>query len=113
MARIKAFSGIRPRKGLEARIAALPYDVYSREEAKIQVEKEPMSFLRIDRAETGLDDSVDVYDPKVYQRAHDLLWEMVEKGEFVREEKPCLYLYEQRMAGRCQTGLVACASVDD
>ena len=53
MARIKAFSGIRPRKGLEARIAALPYDVYSREEAKIQVEKEPMSFLRIDRAETG------------------------------------------------------------
>ena len=55
MARIKAFSGIRPRKGLEARIAALPYDVYSREEAKIQVEKEPMSFLRIDRAETGLD----------------------------------------------------------
>lgn len=113
MTRIKAFSGIRPRKGLEARIAALPYDVYSREEAKIQVEKEPMSFLRIDRAETGLDDSVDVYDPKVYQRAHDLLWEMVEKGEFVREEKPCLYLYEQRMAGRCQTGLVACASVDD
>lgn len=113
MARIKAFSGIRPRKGLEARIAALPYDVYSREEAKIQVEKEPMSFLRIDRAETGLDDSVDVYDPKVYQMAHDLLWEMVEKGEFVREEKPCLYLYEQRMAGRCQTGLVACASVDD
>ena len=113
MARIKAFSGIRPRKGLEARIAALPYDVYSREEAKIQVEQEPMSFLRIDRAETGLDDSVDVYDPKVYQRAHDLLWEMVEKGEFVREEKPCLYLYEQRMAGRCQTGLVACASVDD
>ena len=113
MARIKAFSGIRPRKGLEARIAALPYDVYSREEAQIQVEKEPMSFLRIDRAETGLDDSVDVYDPKVYQRAHDLLWEMVEKGEFVREEKPCLYLYEQRMAGRCQTGLVACASVDD
>lgn len=113
MARIKAFSGIRPRKGLEARIAALPYDVYSREEAKIQVKKEPMSFLRIDRAETGLDDSVDVYDPEVYQRAHDLLWEMVEKGEFVREEKPCLYLYEQRMAGRCQTGLVACASVDD
>lgn len=113
MAKIKAFSGIRPRKGLEARIAALPYDVYSREEAKVQVEKEPMSFLRIDRAETGLDDSVDVYDPKVYQRAHDLLWEMVEKGEFVQEEKPCLYLYEQRMAGRRQTGLVACASVDD
>lgn len=113
MAKIKAFSGIRPRKGLEARIAALPYDVYSREEAKAQVEKEPMSFLRIDRAETGLDDSVDVYAPQVYQRAHDLLWEMIDKGEFVQEEKPCLYLYEQRMAGRCQTGLVACASVND
>ena len=29
MADIRAFAAIRPRKGLEARIAALPYDVYN------------------------------------------------------------------------------------
>ncbi|MCI5995866.1 MAG: DUF1015 family protein [Blautia sp.] len=113
MADIKAFSCIRPRKGLEERIAALPYDVYSREEAKEQIKKEPMSFLQIDRAETGLDDSISTYDPQVYIRAHDLLWGMIERGELIQEDKPCLYLYEQTMEGRSQTGLVACASIDD
>lgn len=113
MAKIKAFSGIRPKEGLEKKIAALPYDVYSRAEAKAQIQKEPLSFLRIDRAETGLDESIPFDDPQVYQRARRLLWEMVEQGEFIREEKPCLYLYEQIMDGRSQTGLVACASADD
>lgn len=113
MAEIKAFSGIRPKEGLEAKIAALPYDVYSRKEAKAQIQKEPLSFLKIDRAETGLDDSIPFDDPQVYRRAHDLLWGMVGQGEFIRDEKPCLYLYEQTMDGRSQTGLVACASVDD
>ena len=44
MASIRAFAAIRPRKDLTERIAALPYDVYSREEAKQEVEKEPLSF---------------------------------------------------------------------
>ncbi|MEG1741849.1 MAG: DUF1015 family protein, partial [Acetivibrio sp.] len=47
MSTIKAFRGIRPRKDLVSRIAALPYDVYNREEAKAEVEKEPLSFLKI------------------------------------------------------------------
>ena len=105
MAEIKAFSGIRPKEGLEAKIAALPYDVYNRAEAKAQIQKEPLSFLRIDRAETGLDESIPFDAPQVYRRAHDLLWEMVEQGQFIQEEKPCLYLYEQTMDGRSQTGL--------
>lgn len=113
MAKIKAFSGIRPKEGLEKRIAALPYDVYSRAEAKEQIRKEPLSFLKIDRAETGLDDRIPFDDPRVYERARRLLWDMVEQGEFIRDEKPCLYLYEQTMDGRSQTGLVACASADD
>lgn len=113
MASIKAFAGIRPKETLVSRIAALPYDVYSREEAKVQVEKEPYSFLKIDRAETQLGDEVGTYDTQVYEKARDTLWEMVEKGEFVQDEQECLYLYELTMNGRSQTGLVACASIDD
>ncbi|MDO5422533.1 MAG: DUF1015 domain-containing protein [Eubacteriales bacterium] len=113
MAKIKAFAAIRPKKELTPRIAALPYDVYSRAEAKAEVEREPLSFLKIDRAETILGDDVDTYAPEVYQKAHDTLWEMVEKGEFVRDPAPCFYLYELTMQGRTQTGLVACASIDD
>ena len=113
MADIKPFYGITPQADLAERIAALPYDVYDRQEAKEEVAKHPLSFLRIDRAETQFGDEVDTYDPKVYQKAHDLLWNMIDKGEFQKEKSPCYYLYELTMNGRSQTGIVACASVDD
>ena len=38
---------------------------------------------------------------------------MIDDGEFVKDEKPCFYVYELIMNGRSQTGIVGCASVDD
>ena len=58
MADIRPFKAIRPAKGLEDKIAALPYDVYSRQEAVKAVEGNDKTFLRIDRAETCFDNSV-------------------------------------------------------
>ena len=113
MAIIKPFAAIRPEAGKADKIAALPYDVYNREEAKEVVKKNPLSFLKIDRAETQFDDSVDTYDERVYTKAHDMLWEMVEDGSFVRDEQPCYYIYVLTMNGRTQTGITACASIDD
>ncbi|MBP3488481.1 MAG: DUF1015 domain-containing protein [Roseburia sp.] len=113
MANIRPFVSIRPQRGKAASIAALPYDVYNREEATRAVEKNPESFLRIDRAETQFPISVDMYDDRVYQRAHDTLWEMVEDGTFIREDKKCYYIYELTMKERVQTGIVACAAIDD
>ena len=92
MADIRPFMSIRPEKGKAAKIAALPYDVYNRKEAAVEVEKNPESFLKIDRAETGYPLSVDMYDDRVYERAHDLLWGMVEDGSFIRDQKSCYYL---------------------
>ena len=113
MAEIRPFSAYRPAPGLEAKIAALPYDVYNREEACEVVAANPESFLAIDRAETGFERSVDTYAPEVYERASELLREKIAEGKFIQEEKPCYYIYEQIMDGRSQTGIVACASIDD
>lgn len=113
MAAIKPFKSIRPVKGFEDRIAALPYDVYNREEAYREVIKEPLSFLRIDRAETQFDKNINMYDERVYQKAHDLLWQMVEDKYFETEKDSCYYVYELTMNGRTQTGITALASVDD
>ena len=113
MAVVKPFKAYRPKEGLESQIAALPYDVYNREEACEVVKDKPLSFLNIDRAETQFDSSVDTYADEVYQKAHDLLWEMIEKGNYVQDNKEIYYLYELTMNGRVQTGIVACASVDD
>lgn len=113
MADIRPFQAFRPKQGMEDKIAALPYDVYNRLEAKAEVERQPLSFLGIDRAETSFGDDVDMYADCVYEKAHDLLWGRIAQGDFVQDQTPCYYLYEQVMDGRSQTGIVACASIDD
>lgn len=113
MADIRPFAAIRPQKGLEQRIAALPYDVYNRAEARREVEREPLSFLRIDRAETQLPEGTDPYSGAVYEKAGDTLLKMMEEGSYLQEETPCYYLYELTMGERTQTGIAAVAAVED
>ena len=113
MPKVTPFQGIRPTPSLASHIAALPYDVYSRKEACEEVKKEPLSFLKIDRAETQFSDDISTYDPKVYQKACELLKEEIENGHFIKDETPCYYIYELIMDGRSQTGIVACSDIDD
>lgn len=113
MAIVKAFRGIRPVKELASKIAALPYDVMSSDEAREMVVGNPHSFLHVDRPEIDLDPEIDVHDTKVYAKAKENLDRMIRDGEFVQDEEPCLYIYRQIMNGRSQTGIVFCASIDD
>ncbi len=113
MAVIKAFKALRPAQEVAMDVAALPYDVYNRKEAEEYVKDRPLSFLSIDRAESQFTPDVDTYDPRVYAKADEMIREWTARGTFVREEKPCYYLYALTMDGRTQTGLVACSSVDD
>ena len=113
MADVRPFAALRPAPGREPEIAALPYDVYSRAEAREAVAGHPRSFLRIDRPETQFPADADMYGDPVYGKARELLEEMKTDGSFVRDEGNAYYLYELTMDGRSQTGIVACASVDD
>ena len=113
MSIIRPFRGIRPKQELAASIAALPYDVYSSTEARQIVHSNPLSFLKIDRAETLLPEGADIYSPQVYEAARDTLDEMIHDGSFVQDSTDCYYIYALTMNGRTQTGLAACASIDD
>lgn len=113
MSTVRPFRGIRPAEGLEARIAALPYDVYSSDEARRLVGKNPLSFLKIDRAETLLPANTDIYSDEVYKTARRTLDSMIRDGSFIQDTEDCYYIYALTMNGRTQTGLVGCASVDD
>lgn len=113
MPQVTPFRSIRPIPELADRIAALPYDVYNRREALDETRREPLSFLKIDRAETQFPEDVDTYDPKVYEKAKELLNSMLQDGSFIMEDAPCYYIYELTMDGRSQTGIVACSSIDD
>ncbi len=113
MAGIKAFKALRPSHDMAATIAALPYDVYGRTEAREYVEAHPHSFLAIDRPESTLSPDADMYADSTYDRAEELLSLWIREGSFIRESEDCLYLYELTMNGRSQTGIVGCAFVDE
>ncbi|MHC1720161.1 MAG: DUF1015 domain-containing protein [Clostridiaceae bacterium] len=113
MATIRAFKAIRPKKEYASKIAALPYDVMDSEEAKIMAQDNPYSFLHVDKAEIDLDDSTNIYDKKVYEKAKENLTRLVEGGAMVRDEKAQLFIYRLVMNGKAQTGIVGCTSIDD
>lgn len=113
MAIVKPFKAIRPIKELGSKIAALPYDVMSSEEAREIAKDNKHSFLHIDRAEVDLDIGIDIHDKRVYEKARDNLNRMIKDGEFIQDETPYFYIYRQIMNERVQTGLVCTASIDD
>ena len=113
LATIRPFNSVRPRQDVASKVAALPYDVYNRQEALEEILKEPLSFLKIDRAETQFDKDFNPYDIMVYEKARDTLQDMINEGIFIKEGQSCYYVYELTMDGRSQTGLVGCAAIDD
>lgn len=113
MAVFKPFRAIRPATDKAGEVVSLPYDVMNREEAAKMAEGKPYSYLHICRAEIDLPDQDNPYDPEVYAKAKSNIADFLEKGVFVREERPVFYVYRQTMDGRTQTGFVGCASIDE
>ena len=97
MAVIRPFCAVRPAVEYADKVAALPYDVYNRAEAKKEVEREPLSFLAIDRAKTQFEDSVSVYAPKVYAKAKELFEERISQGIFIEDKQSAYYIYQLEM----------------
>ena len=113
MAVFHAFKALRPAKEKAADVAALPYDVVNREEAKAIGDENPLSFLHVDRPEMDLEPEIDLYDERVYEKAKENLANMEKNGILVQDEKPCYYIYELVRRGKTQTGIVGCSSIDD
>ena len=101
MAVVKPFPAIRPQAVKAAQIAALPYDVFTREEAVKEIEKHPLSFLRVDRPETNFPEGTDMYSPQVYEKAGELLWKLVDTGDLCQDMEPCYYIYELSVVRTC------------
>lgn len=116
MLRAHPFSALRPRPGLAAEVAAVPYDVVNTEEARRLAAGNPRSFLHVSRSEIDLPDGTDPYSPEVYRKAAES-FERLKQEAFIRDAEPSIYLYRQEMEllGKrvSQTGVVACCHVDD
>ena len=70
----------------------------------------PISFLHVIKPEIDLDPDLDLHDDQVYAQAAATLKRLTAEGALVQDDRPCLYLYRQRMGDHAQYGLMACVS---
>jgi uncharacterized protein (DUF1015 family) len=112
MARLYPFRALRPTPDAAASIAAVPYDVVSTDEARALAAGNPLSFLRVSRAELELPPGTDPYSDAVYDRAAQN-FRALRESSLVIEDEPSVYFYRLRMGNHTQTGLAACFSIDE
>src|SRR4051812_43428481 len=112
MATLYPFRALRPRPADAAHVAAVPYDVVTTDEARALADGNPLSFLRVSRAELELPPNHDPYAAEVYERAARN-FESLRQRALVVEDEPSVYFYRLTMGGHTQTGLAACFSLDE
>ena len=112
MATLTPFRALRPKPDEAARIAAVPYDVVTTDEARALADGNPASFLRVSRPELELPAGTDPYADVVYERAVANFKQLMERS-LVVEDEPSVYFYRLRMGSHTQTGLAACFSLDE
>ena len=111
--KIKPFKALRPVADKAGQVASRPYDVLDSNEARIEAGGNPCSFLRIVKPEITLPDGTDPYSPQVYAAGKANFQSMLDDGIFFQDQQECLYIYELVREGRSQSGIVACAWVED
>lgn len=95
MAEIRAFRGLRYDSSVAGELKELvtpPYDIISPEEQKAYYEKNENNVIRL---EYGMELEGDSELHNKYVRAGQHLKDFLKKGILKRDEKDCLYIYEQ------------------
>src|SRR5687768_1447209 len=112
MSTIFPFRALRPGPADAGRIASVPYDVVTTEEARALADGNPLSFLRVSRPELEFPPGTDPHSAAVYQRALENFSRLKERA-LVVDPEPAVYLYRLRMGEHQQLGVAACYSLDE
>jgi uncharacterized protein (DUF1015 family) len=112
MAVLHPFRALRPTSAAAPRVAAVPYDVVSTEEARA-LATDPMSFLHVSRAEIDLPPGVPIHSDDVYRQARENFESLRHRAPLVVEEEPSLYVYRLTMGGHVQTGVAGSFALDE
>lgn len=112
MVEIYSFAAVRPDRKYSEDIPSVPYDVVTVAEARECIEENPLTFLRVSRADAELPD-VAPDDEQVYQKAREVFDEMIENGQMQRDPEPGMYIYRAVQDGEEFVGLVCCLATED
>jgi len=107
------FRALRPTPAAASDVAAVPYDVVTRDEAASIAHGNPLSFLHVSRAEIDVAAGTDPYADEVYEQAARNFRALQAGAPLVTEDVPSLYVYRLKMGQHEQTGIAACFSLDD
>jgi len=106
---IKPFKALRPAVEKAKQVSSVPYDVVHESEVRDFVAGNPISFLRVTRAdvESALTDRENVARAKLNLR------DFIEDAILVPDPEPSFYIYRLTADTHSQTGLVTCCSLDE
>lgn len=113
MALVLPFKAVRPKQEFVSQVAALPYDVMTREEGQKAVAGKALSFLHVEKSEIDVPDGTASNHELIYQTAKRNFIQMLGKGILIQDESPCFYIYRQKMGSRAQTGIVGLMSASE
>lgn len=111
MAIIRPFRALRPVREKAEQVPCVPYDVINPAELHALIENNPLSFLRVTRAEAELDAAAETEESLVLARQN--LQKLIDEKVFVQDAEPALYVYRLTDGAQTQTGVVACCSLDE
>ena len=110
MAQVLPFKAVRPQQKFVSQVAALPYDVMTREEGQKAVAGKALSFMHVEKSEIDVPDGTRSNDELIYQTAKRNFIDMRVKGILIQDESPCFYIYRQKMGSQVQAGIVGVMS---
>lgn len=113
MALVLPFKAVRPQQAFVSQVAALPYDVMTREEGQKAVAGKDLSFLHVEKSEIDVPDRTPSNHELIYQTAKRNFIKMMETGVLKQDESPCFYIYRQKMGSQVQTGIVGVMSASE
>jgi uncharacterized protein (DUF1015 family) len=113
MAKVIPFKAIRPEGDKVHLVASRSVDGYNPEELKEKLTGNPYSFLHV--INPDFEDGIKT-KPGSKERlikVKNQFKKFVREKIFLRDEKPCYYLYRQVKEGNEFVGIIACTSIDD
>ena len=110
MAQVLPFKAVRPQAEYASQVAALPYDVMTREEGQKAVAGKPLSFMHVEKSEIDVPDGTRADDVLIYQTAKNNFSNLRRDGVLIQDAAPRYYVYRQQMGSQIQTGIVGVMS---
>ena len=112
MIKIYPFQAIRPTRDKAYLVASRSYLSYSETTLREKLNNNPYTFLHVINPEYSLDVPI-LHGIEKYKLVRQKYLNFRSDSTFVKDEKPCFYIYQQVTPENIYTGIIVAASIDD